>query len=253
MSGELRINGLAAGYGQQQVVRGVSARFKAGQFSCILGANAAGKTTLLRALAGYLPLAAGSIQLGAIDLTRLNPRERAQIIAAVPQVAQDILPLTVRQAVSMARYPHLTTRLRLNGVDSAAVDRALTAMGLNALAQQSCGRLSGGEWRRVLIAQGMAQETPVLLLDEPTAFLDPPAQRQILAHVRRLAAERGLIVLAVLHDVNLARDYAGQALLLRDGELLASGSPASVLTPELLAQLYSCEPVWLTAGGLLSC
>jgi len=245
MSAELILTELAAGYGHQPVVRGISARFQPGQLGCILGANGAGKTTLLRAIAGYLPLTSGSIALGKIELSRLKPRRRAQYIAAVPQVAQEILPLTVRQAVAMARYPHLTARIRLNGVDGQAVDDALTALQLEELAHHQCGNLSGGEWRRVLIAQGLAQETPVLLLDEPTAFLDPPAQRRILNHVRRLTAERGLIVLAVLHAVDLALEFADRVLLLRDGELLACDTPAATLYPDKLAQLYNCGPEWL--------
>jgi len=245
MSADLILKNLAVGYAQKPIVRGVSARFQPGQLACILGANGAGKTTLLRALAGYLPLAAGSIELGNLELSRLTPRQRARNIAAVPQVAQDLLPLTVRQAVAMARYPFLTSRMQLNGADGTAIDAALAAMNLEKLASSQCSKLSGGEWRRVLIAQGLAQETAVLLLDEPTAFLDPPAQRHILAHVRRLALERDLIVLAVLHDFNLAREYAAQVLLLRAGELLASGAPATTLNQTLLAQLYDCEPAWL--------
>jgi len=251
MSGELIIRELSAAYGPQAVVRGLSAHCRPGQLSCILGANGAGKTTLLRAISGYLPLTLGTIHLGDIELSGLRPRQRARYVAAVPQVAQDVMPLTVRQAVAMARYPHLTARLRQNGSDGRAVDAALAALELGALADQPCARLSGGEWRRVLIAQGLAQETPVLLLDEPTAFLDPPAQRRILTYVRRLAAERGLVAVAVLHAVDLAREYADHVLLLRGGELLAEGAPAATLTPTLLAHLYDCQPEWLGAQEVL--
>lgn len=245
MSGELIFRELAAGYGPLPIVRGLSTACRPGGLTCVLGANGAGKTTLLRAIAGYLPLSAGSIHLGDVELSRLKPRQRARYVAAVPQVARDVLPLTVRQAVAMARYPHLTARLGHNGSDGLAVDAALESMELGGLAGQPCARLSGGEWRRVLIAQGLAQETPVLLLDEPTAFLDPPAQRRILDHVRRLAAERGLIALAVLHAVDLARDFADHVLLLRAGELLGAGAPDQVLAAQRLAQLYDCEPQWL--------
>jgi iron complex transport system ATP-binding protein len=245
MSADLILTELAAGYGQQAVVRNISARFQPGELGCILGANGAGKTTLLRAIAGYLPLTAGSVRLGTTELNQLAPRQRARYIAAAPQVAQEILPLTVQQAVAMARYPHLTARMRLNGVDGQAVDDALKALQLEELAHHQCGNLSGGEWRRVLIAQGLAQQTPVLLLDEPTAFLDPPAQRRILSYVRRLSAERGLIVLAVLHAVDLALEFADRTLLLRNGEMLACDTPAALLHPEMLAQLYNCGPEWL--------
>lgn len=248
MHGELTIRSLTVGYGAEAVIRGLTAGCPPGRLTCLLGANGAGKTTLLNAISGYLP-ASGELSINGTSLATLSVRARARYIATVPQVAQELLLLTVRQAVALARYPHLKSRLRLGGGDTAAVGEALRNMELTGLAGRRCITLSGGEWRRVLIAQGLAQGTPVLLLDEPTAFLDPPARRQILHQVRSLAAQRNLTVLAVLHDVDLAREFAEHVLLLRHGQLLASGTPAETLTTELLASLYDCEPQWLTAGG----
>lgn len=245
MHGELRITNLTAGYRAAAVVHGVSATCAAGAITCLLGANGAGKTTLLRAIAGYLPLTSGTITLGGDDLTGLSPRDRARHIACVPQVGQEHVPLTVREAVSLARYPHLTHRLQGNGGDRAVVDAALFALDLTELAERPCSRLSGGEWRRVLIAQGLAQATPVLLLDEPTAFLDPPARRQILSRVRELARDHNLTVVMVLHDLELATDYADAVQLMRAGRIIAAGAPRDVLTTARLAELYDCEPHWL--------
>lgn len=249
MHGELCVRNLIAGYGQRNVLRSVTATFLPGRITCLLGSNGAGKTTALRTLAGYLPQRSGSIHYADIDLSQLLPRDRARYIACVPQVGQDAVPLTVREAVSLARFPHLTHRLSGNGGDSQIIDDALETMELTQLTGRSCTRLSGGEWRRVLIAQGLAQATPVLLLDEPTAFLDPPARRRILHRVRELAAGRSLTVVMVLHDLELATEYAAEVQLMREGRIIAAGAPGDVLTTERLAQLYDCEPEWLCRKG----
>ena len=245
MNRGLTLDNISAGYGQQAVVRGITATCPRGTITCLLGSNGAGKTTLLRAVSGFIRPRAGGITLNGVELSTLSFRDRARYIASVPQLAQDSLPLTVREAVRMARYPYLNRRLVNGGDVFAAVDTAISAMGLNSLADRPCAELSGGEWRKVLIAQGLAQETPVVLLDEPTAFLDPPARRQILSRMIELAAERDLVVIAVLHDLDLAAQYAGHALLLRDGELLAAGDPSAVLSTAQLAELYGCGPEWL--------
>jgi len=245
MSGELRLESVTCGYGHSAVVQSLSARCPRNVITGMLGANGAGKTTLLRSISGYLPLRSGTIHLNGTELSDLSFRDRARHIACVPQISQDSLPLSVREAVRMARYPHLKRRLINGGDVFAAVDTAISDMGLIELADRQCSTLSGGEWRRVLIAQGLAQETPVLLLDEPTAFLDPPSRRMILDRVRGLAQKRNLTVVAVLHDIDLAAEYCGHALLLRGGDLLASGSPADVLSTGNLSQLYDCEPQWL--------
>jgi iron complex transport system ATP-binding protein len=239
MPASLTCTNLTTRYVARDIVRNFSAQFPAGQLSCILGPNGAGKTTLLRAISGYLPLASGSVQVGEVDAARLTSRQRAKLIATVPQASLEQAPLTVRDVLELARYPH---RMERHGSDSqdVAVGRALADCGLTELAERRCTALSGGELRRVLIAQGLAQETPVLLLDEPTAFLDPPARVQLLRLLQAQARERELCVVAVLHDPALARRFADYAVLLRDGLVQAQGPARALLTADTLAELYGC-------------
>ncbi len=239
MATSLTCTSLNVRYALREVVRNFSVQFPPGELSCILGPNGAGKTTLLRAIAGFLPLAGGTVQAGETDLARLTPRQRAQLIATVPQANLEQAPLTVRDVLELARYPHRLGRSG-NGSHAVAVERALADCGLDELANRRCTALSGGELRRVLIAQGLAQETPVLLLDEPTAFLDPPARVQLLRLMRDQASRRDLTVVAVLHDPALARRFASFAVLLRDGVSLAQGAARDVLTDATLAELYDC-------------
>jgi iron complex transport system ATP-binding protein len=245
MAAELRTAALSAGYGRTIAIRDVSLVMASGELTCLLGPNGAGKTTLLRVLAGLLRPSAGEVELEGVPLAAMTARARARRIAYVPQVSPDGLPLTVREMVSLGRQPRLAGRFHLTSADRAAIDGALDALGLCALADRPCFALSGGEWRRMLIAQGLAQEPEVLLLDEPTAFLDPPARYQVLAHVRSLAAERGLIAAAAVHDVHLARTHADYAVLLREGCVVASGTPASILDAAHLSELYACPADWL--------
>jgi len=245
MAAELRTAALSAGYGRTIAIRNVSLVMASGELTCLLGPNGAGKTTLLRALAGLLRPSAGAVELDGVPLAAMTARVRARRIAYVPQVSPDGLPLTVREMVALGRQPHLVGRFHAAAADRMAVEDALAALGLTALADRPCSALSGGEWRRMLIAQGLAQEPEVLLLDEPTAFLDPPARYQVLAHVRVLAAGRGLIAVAALHDVFLARVHADCAVLLREGCVVAGGPPAAVLDPAHLSELYACPADWL--------
>ena len=247
MAAELACIDLHAGYGRRDVIRAVSATLQPGTVTALLGANGAGKTTLLRLLCGYLRPRKGKVLHDGVELSRLSPRERARRIAMVPQVAPEALPLTVHEAVAIARYPHSQARSGqhepYNG--QVAVDSSLRQMDLTGLAERPCFTLSGGEWRRLLIAQGLAQLSPdpgVLLLDEPTAFLDPPTRRHILKRINELAAGHGMTALVVLHDVALAKEFTKQALLLHDGRILAAGAPGAVLTTANLARMYECTP-----------
>ncbi|MBN2082252.1 ABC transporter ATP-binding protein [bacterium] len=245
MPAELIISDLSIPVGHELIVDRFSARVPGGAFAALLGPNGAGKTTLLGGLSGYLPIAAGEVTLNGTLLATLTPRQRARQVALVPQVSRQDLPLTVREAVALARYPHMRANFSPAGIINGTVAAALESLGLSELAERRVGSLSGGELRRMLLAQGLVQETPLLLLDEPTAFLDPPARRMIMDEMRRVARERELTVLAALHDIDLAREFADYILLIKDGRLLAGGEPAAILTPDNLAGLYGCDPRWL--------
>jgi len=247
MPAELNITELSIRVGNALIVDQLSAEVPGGAFAALLGPNGAGKTTLLNGLSGFLPPAAGEVRLNGTLLSTLTPRQRARLVALVPQVSRQDLPLTVREAVALARYPHMRPSFSPAGIINGTVATALKSLGLAELAERRVSALSGGELRRMLLAQGLVQETPLLLLDEPTAFLDPPARRMIMDEMRRVARERQLTVLAALHDIDLAREFADYILLIKDGRLLAAGEPSAILTPDNLAGLYGCDPRWLEA------
>jgi iron complex transport system ATP-binding protein len=239
MDSVLACRSLNAHYGRRQILFDVSLSVVRGRITAVLGANGSGKSTLLRILAGALVPSGGDVLLDGKAYRSLPPLERARRVALVPQTMPLGLPLTVAEALQIARYPHRHLQTA-EAYDGAAV---LEQLGLAHLQDQRCEALSGGELRKVLIAQGLVQleRGGVLLLDEPVAFLDPPAQAGIARLVREVAAAQDVTVVMVLHDLQLART-ADDAVLLRAGRVLDSGPVVSVLRTETLTQLYDCSP-----------
>jgi iron complex transport system ATP-binding protein len=184
--------------------------------------------------------------LGDREIHRLSPRERARQIAVVPQHAPAVFDFTALEVVLMGRSPHLPALGVESAHDVAVAREAMRRTGTEAFAGRSLGALSGGERQRVLLARALAQETPILLLDEPTAHLDVNFQIETLRLLRTLHAERGVTVLAVLHDLNLASLYCDRLIMLSSGRLAAEGPPNEVLTAERLDEVYGaavwCEP-----------
>jgi iron complex transport system ATP-binding protein len=211
-----------------------------GEFLAVLGENGAGKTTLLRALAGepLVPLrVTGGVELCGRPIAQWSARRRAQLRAVLPQHTDVSFAFTAEEVAVLGRYPHSG----LTADDRAIAQRALVLADAAHLAQREVATLSGGERARVFLAAVFAQlwETEsdlprFLLLDEPTAALDLAHQHHLLATAREFAAQRGLGLLAILHDLNLAAQYADRLLVLRDGRLLAQGAPREVLTPDLI-------------------
>lgn len=220
------------------VVRDVSLEIAAGQMLALIGPNGAGKTTLLRVASGILVPRAGSVLLDGKPLTALAPRERAQRIAVVPQEGPVPSGLLVREMVSLGRTPYLRPLLGATAADRQAVDAAIAAVGIDALADRFVDELSGGERQRVILARALGQQASVLLLDEPTANLDLQAQVQMLELVRGLSRERGLAVLAAVHDLQLAALYCDRVALLSHGQIVSQGAPEAVLTEELLLSAF---------------
>lgn len=219
----------------------IAVRFGAGEFAAVLGPNGVGKTTLLRTIAGLHAPQRGTVAIGGRDVERLNGVERARRIAFV--TSDDVLPdaLSVRDAVSIGRYAHHRWwQWRERPDDRDAIERALDAVGIANLAARSFATLSSGERQRVWIALGLAQETPILLLDEPTSHLDVRVAHEILALLRALS-HAGKTVLCVLHDLNDAAAYADRIALLGDGRLLCSGRPDDVFAGAMLERAYGIE------------
>ena len=224
--------------GLEPLVHGVSVDLRPGEVLVVVGPNGAGKTTLLRLLGGLLSPTSGSVYLLGKPLPGWSARDRARLIASVPQHTNLDFDVTALDLVLMGRHPHLG-RFQLEGTaDLLVAEAALGLAGANRLAGRSVLDMSGGERQRVLIARALAQEPRLLLLDEPTANLDLAHQLQVMDLIRRLAVERGVAVVAAVHDLPSAARYADRLLLLDRGRAIAEGVPADVLTEERIARAY---------------
>ena len=231
---------LWAGYRRDTVVRAVSCTITPGQMTAVIGPNGSGKSTLVRCLARALPPRRGAVLLDGADLYALSPRKTAAYLAYAPQETAIGFDFTVRELVALGAERAATPTPPL----AERVMQALRTLDLEPLAGRSLLTLSGGERQRAAIARALAQSTPYLLLDEPTAHLDLRHQIQLLHLLRRAAREQGRAVLVVLHDLNQAAGYADTLLLLQHGQILAQGAPPAVLTPEQLGQVYQ-TPVYV--------
>jgi iron complex transport system ATP-binding protein len=235
---EILLENLSAGYSAHSVLQGVSLTLRSGTFTALMGANGAGKSTLLRTITGYLPPLQGRVLIDQADAAAIPPQQRARCIAVVPQDEPSVFDFSVRDVVLMGRYPH--SRKSLQPPDHEAASRALAQMDILPLAERMVSQLSGGERRRVLIARALAQETPALLLDEPTAHLDPGHQTELLSLLRSLA-DSGRTVVAALHDLASAANYAHRVVLLRAGNITAEGTPSEVFTPGNLSEAFEAQ------------
>ncbi len=238
----LVIEHISASYHQHTVLRDVSLSARAGEIVGVIGPNGAGKSSLLRVVSGTRAPVSGTVRLDGVDLACVGVAARAQKIAVVPQSARLPEAFTAGEIVLMGRTPHLPFFGAERARDYQIVHAAMRRTATLSLAERLVGELSGGEQQRVLIARALAQEPQVLLLDEATAHLDLKHQMAIWELVRQLA-RAGLIVIAALHDVNLAAQYADRLALLREGELLVCAEPVRVLTREWLRRAYDVAAI----------
>ncbi len=237
---QLAAANLTAGYDTQDVLHSLSLYLSAGEFVGLLGQNGCGKSTLLRAITHTLPLRSGSVTLDGKPLTQWTTLERAQRIAFVPQKEPTHFEFTVYDVVLMGRYPH-TPRGSLTENDFQSATRAMQETDILPLAERLITELSGGEHRRVLLARALAQETPLLLLDEPIAHLDIAHQISILDKIRSLAHSQNRGALAALHDLNQAAEFCDRLILMEAGRILAEGTPNEVLTTKNLRAAYHID------------
>jgi iron complex transport system ATP-binding protein len=233
------------------VLRGVSASVATGEWVGLIGPNGAGKSTLLRATAGLLPYG-GSITLGGDQVSALGRREVARRLAFVPQAP--LLPpgMRVDEYVLLGRTAHLGPFGYEGPADLEAAGRALARLDLGPFSQRRLQTLSGGEQQRAVLCRALAQDAPLLLLDEPTTSLDLGRQQQALELVAALREQRELTVISAMHDITLAAQYADRLLLLAGGRLVADGSPEEIATAELIAEHYGAEVRVVGAGGSLA-
>lgn len=237
----LNAKDLTLQYEQRKVVEGLSTEIPEGKVTMIVGANACGKSTLLRGLSRLLKPAGGAVTLDGKDIHTRPARELARTLGLLPQHPTAPDGITVRDLVGRGRYPHQGFFRSWSAADDAAVQRALEATDTFGLAERSIDELSGGQRQRVWIAMALAQETDVLLLDEPTTYLDLAHQVEVLDLVTDLNRSRGTTVAIVLHDLNLAARYADHVIAMKGGRIVAEGPAIDVVTEELVFNVFGLE------------
>lgn len=241
----LRADDVTVAYGDRQVLHRVELTPPGGKVTAIVGPNGCGKSTLLKTLARVLTPEAGSVWLDGESIHRLPSRQVARQLGLLPQTSIAPEQLTVADLVARGRYPHRGPFGRWTDTDRDAVDDALAATATTELRQRPVDELSGGQRQRAWIAMVLAQQTPLLLLDEPTTYLDLAHRLEVLRLLRRLNIERDVTVVMVLHDLHEASRYADHLVAMSDGKIIAEGHPAHTLTPQLIHQVFgvSCTTI----------
>jgi iron complex transport system ATP-binding protein len=245
----LSVHGLTVSYAAHTVLRDVSFDVPQGDLVVVLGPNGAGKTTLLRTIAKVVSPEVGVVLLDGRDIAKLPVRQLMKTLSVVPQSEESVFSFTVQDIVAMGRTPHLPPLAPLSQRDWQIIREAMEATDVWELRDRLFTELSGGEQRRVLIAKALAQEPQLLLLDEPTANLDLHYQLEVVELIQRLNRERGITVLAVLHDLNLAAMLGQRFILMHKGRIYAVGNADEVLTPQNIQQVYGV-PVVVTRHPL---
>ena len=242
----LNASRISAGYGDTKVLHGLDLAVPPGRITAIVGANACGKSTLLRAMSRLLFLREGQVLLDGKSIHRTAPRQLARTLGLLPQSPIAPEGITVSDLVGRGRHPHQSLFSRWTKGDDEAVESALTATRTTDLAGRSVDELSGGQRQRVWIAMALAQQTDILLLDEPTTFLDISHQVEVLDLLTDLNRERGTTVIMVLHDLNLAARYADYLVAMRDGRVEVTGAPEEVLTQATVRNVFGLESEIIT-------
>jgi iron complex transport system ATP-binding protein len=237
----LEIKDLSAGYENGFVVHDVSLTVEPGEFVAILGRNGSGKSTLIKAVQNLLGNVRGRVFFGGEDVFRMSPRRLAARIAYVPQLADPIFEYAVEEIVLMGRFARQGRFEKASGADAAAVDEAMRLTEVGSLRVKRLSQLSGGERQRVFIARALAQDAPLLLLDEPSLHLDINYQAEIYGILKGLQKEKKKTILAAEHNVNLAAAYAERLIFLKDGALAAEGTPRDTVTPANIREIFGAD------------
>ncbi len=237
----LHTENLTLGYLETRVVDKLDLSIPRGRISALVGANGSGKSTILKALARILKPREGAAYLDGKAIHTLSTRQVAKDLAILPQNPEAPEGLSVRELVSYGRFPHQRGFGWLSREDDEAVTWAMSITGMTVFAERAVGSLSGGQRQRAWIAMALAQQTDILLLDEPTTFLDMAHQLEVLQLLQRLNKDAGRTVVMVVHDLNHASRYAHHLIAIAEGKVVAEGAPLQVMTPELLRRVFAVE------------
>lgn len=239
----LAVSELICGYAGTEVLKHISFTVQKGEFTAILGPNGAGKSTLVLALSGVIPPRGGRIEILGREIGRLSMKERARSIAVLMQDSDMRFPFSCREVVAMARYPHRKRWQMETAADREAVEKALRLTDTQAIAERLIVEVSGGERQRALMAKSIAQETPILVLDEAVSGMDVHRKLQLFGVLDGLNREEHLTVLAVLHDINLAALFCRRMIFLKEGVIVADGETEDVLTRHILEKVYETRVI----------
>lgn len=237
----LKAKDLRYAYGSREVLKGISGDFYQGTFYAIAGPNGSGKTTLLKVLAGLYSQRDNKLEIFGESIHRKKAIQIARHISFVPQMFQIPYAYTIREVVEMGRYPYQDKAYFNPSKDKEMVDLALELTGLENLAKRNVNALSGGELQRVMIARAIAQDTDIILLDEPVSHLDIHYQFELIEVLKKLCRTHNKTIITVLHDLNIAMNHCDHLFMLKDGYLVAQGEPKTVLTKSCLQDIYGID------------
>ena len=239
---DLIFKNFSTGYENNQVICDLNLKINSGEWVGIIGSNGSGKSTLLKGIAKIIPMQSGDLFLNKFSIKDLSTKKIAKVLSYLPQKINSNLPLTVKELVSLGRSPHkYFWEFDLNKEDFLIIEESLELCNLKKYSKNSLSSLSGGQCQRAFLALTLAQKTKILLLDEPTTFLDINFQIQMLDLIKNLNKVNKLTVLSVVHDINLAARYCDRLAIFKDGELLAIDKPNEALSEDLIKEAFSIE------------
>ncbi|MCI8468959.1 MAG: ABC transporter ATP-binding protein [Eggerthellaceae bacterium] len=237
----LRGEGVSVGYGERLIISPLDVAIPAGRVTSVIGPNGCGKSTLLKALSRTMPVRSGAVYLDGRLISEMPTIEVARRMALLPQAPTAPGGLTVRELVGYGRYPHQRGFGRLTDADRDIIDWALSITHLEEFADRPLDALSGGQRQRAWIAMALAQDTGLILLDEPTTYLDMAHQLEVLELLQALNRDQGKTIALVIHELNLAARFSDWMIALRDGSIRAAGEPDAVMTPEVLREVFGLD------------
>lgn len=237
----LEVNNLSAGYEKEQVIKGISFSLQEGEFVSILGRNGSGKSTLIKALQGFLKNVSGKIKISGQDISSLRADQIAKKIAYVPQIFDFSFEFSVKEIILMGRYIHQGRLSSSSPSDFHIIEEVMNLAQISHLKEKKIAHLSGGERQRVFIARALAQDTPLLFLDEPSSHLDISYQVEIYQILKQLQQEKGKTILTTEHNINLAIPYSHKLLFLKNGHLHSQGPPEKMITKENIKDVFEAE------------